>query len=370
MTMKIEQKEIFVREVVKGYIDNAEEGVYGYGGKLNIRPKYQREFVYKDKQREAVINTIINKFPLNTMYWMRNEDGTYEVLDGQQRTISICQYVNNDFSITIEGSPRGFSNLTDSEKEAILNYKLQVYFCTGSDKERLDWFRIINIAGEKLSDQELRNAIYTGQWLTDAKRYFSRTGCPASEVGNKYLNGKQIRQEFLESALKWISDSVGLKSIEDYMAVHQHDPQAVDLWNYFTNVINWVKAVYPEYNKVMKDIEWGLYYNKFSQNKYDPKEMTDAVHRLIDNDEIQSVKGIYEYLLDNDEKHLNLRQFSDKDKQKKYQEIKGICPNCKNHFEYDQMEGDHIIPWHEGGKTEYQNLSMLCKHCNRTKSGK
>ena len=313
MTMKIEQKEIFVREVVKGYIDNAEEGVYGYGGKLNIRPKYQREFVYKDKQREAVINTIINKFPLNTMYWMRNEDGTYEVLDGQQRTISICQYVNNDFSITIEGSPRGFSNLTDSEKEAILNYKLQVYFCTGSDKERLDWFRIINIAGEKLSDQELRNAIYTGQWLTDAKRYFSRTGCPASEVGNKYLNGKQIRQEFLESALKWISDSVGLKSIEDYMAVHQHDPQAVDLWNYFTNVINWVKAVYPEYNKVMKDIEWGLYYNKFSQNKYDPKEMTDAVHRLIDNDEIQSVKGIYEYLLDNDEKHLNLRQFSDKE---------------------------------------------------------
>lgn len=371
MTMKIVQHEIPIRDVVKGFSNSIEDGVYGYDGKLNIRPKYQREFVYKDKKREAVVNTVMHDFPLNTMYWMDNGDGTYEVLDGQQRTISICQYINNDFSVDVDGNPRGYDNLTKEEQEQILNYKLQVYFCTGTDKERLDWFRIINISGEKLSDQELRNANYNGEWITDAKRYFSRTNCPASDSEiSKYLSGKRDRQEFLETAIKWIADAENAKSIEDYMRIHQHDPQAVALWNYFMNVINWVKAIYPEYNPKMKGIEWGLYYNKYKDNVYDPKKMMAEVHRLIDDDEVQSTKGIYEYLLDGDEKHLNLRQFSEKEKQKKYQEVKGICKDCGKHFEYDQMEGDHIVPWHDGGKTEYSNLSMLCKHCNRTKSGK
>lgn len=372
MTMKIEQKKILIKDIVKKFSDDAELGVHGYDGKLDIRPPYQREFVYGEKDRKAVINTVMHGFPLNTMYWMVRSDGTYEVLDGQQRTISICQYHNNDFSIDIDGNPMAFGNLTSDEKEKFLNYELHVYFCTGTDKERLDWFQTINIAGKELSSQEIRNAVYVGTWVTDAKRYFSRKDCPIakdSEI-SKYLSGKRDRQDYLEMAIRWIADAEGVKSIEDYMRIHQHDPQAVALWNYFMNVINWVKAIYPEYNTKMKGIEWGFYYNKFKDNVYDPKMMTEAVHRLIDDNEVQSIKGIYEYLLDGEEKHLNLRQFEDKDKQKKYQEIKGICPNCNKHFEYNEMEGDHIIPWHDGGKTVYENLSMLCKHCNRIKSGK
>lgn len=370
--MEIKQHEIAIRDVVANYSDSAEEGVYGYGGKLNIRPKYQREFVYNEEKRNAVIDTILKGFPLNTMYWMVNDDGTYEVLDGQQRTISICQYYSGDFSIKVDKNSFAFNNLTDAEKKDFLDYKLQVYFCKGNDKERLNWFQTINISGEKLTNQEIRNAVYACNWTTDAKRYFSKTGCPASDVGSKYLSGSAIRQDYLETAIKWIADTVGMKDISDYMAEREAkgDKTAVALWNYFQNIISWVKAIYPEYNKAMKGIEWGLYYNKYKDNVYDPKEMIAKVHRLIDDDEVQSTKGIYEYLLDGDEKHLNLRQFSEKDKQKKYQEVGGICKDCGKHFEFEQMEGDHIIPWHDGGKTEYSNLSMLCKHCNRTKSGK
>src|ERR1035437_7039186 len=199
--MKIELEEITVREVSEGYINDEEEGVVGYGGKLNIRPKYQREFVYKDKQRDAVIETVIKKFPLNVMYWVKNEDGTYEVMDGQQRTISICEYIAGNFSI----NHLYFHNLQTDEREQILDYNLMVYFCEGTDKEKLDWFKTINIAGEKLYDQALRNAIYTGTWLTDAKRHFSKTNCAAHGLASDYLKGSAIRQDYLETAIGWIS---------------------------------------------------------------------------------------------------------------------------------------------------------------------
>ena len=183
--MKIELKEVTVREVAKGYLDSAEEGVVGYGGLLDIRPKYQREFVYDEKKRNAVIDTIRKSFPLNVMYWVVTDQETYEVMDGQQRTISFCQYVNGDFSVPVDGHPMAFHNLPKTLQDQILDYTLMIYFCSGTDKERLDWFRIINIAGERLTDQELRNAVYTGPWLTHAKSIFSKTGCPAYLLANK-----------------------------------------------------------------------------------------------------------------------------------------------------------------------------------------
>jgi uncharacterized protein with ParB-like and HNH nuclease domain len=242
--MNIELREVSVREVTAGYINNAEDGVVGYGGRLNIRPKYQREFVYRDKQRDSVIETLVRDFPLNVLYWVKNEDDTYEVLDGQQRTISICEYVAGNFSINYQY----FHNLEGVEREQILNYKLMVYFCEGNDREKLDWFKTINIAGEKLTDQELRNAIYTGTWLTDAKRHFSKTGCPAYGLGSDYLTGSPIRQEYLETAISWINDG----EIEAYMSQNQHNPNAYELWSYYQNVITWTKAIFPNYRREMK----------------------------------------------------------------------------------------------------------------------
>lgn len=361
--MNIELHEIPVRDVVNGYVDSAENGVVGYGGKLNIRPAFQREFIYKDKQRDEVINTVMKGFPLNVMYWVKSDNGGYELLDGQQRTISIAQYVNGDFSV----NHMGFDNLTDTEQEQILNYKLMIYICEGTDKEKLDWFKIINIAGEQLTAQELRNAIYTGEWLTEAKKYFSKNGCPAHAIASNYLKGTAIRQDYLETAIRWISAREGIE-IEDYMAKHQHDPNCNELWLYFQNVITWVKVIFPKYRKEMKGLEWGVYYNKFSKNNYDPKNLEEKIAALMQDDDVTKKSGIYEYLLDGLEKHLSIRAFTQSMARAAYERQKGICPICGKHFEITEMQADHITPWSKGGKTIAENCQMLCADCNRRKS--
>lgn len=364
--MKIELHEITIREIVNGYVDSKEEGVVGYNGKLNIRPKYQREFVYDEKKRNAVLETIRKDFPLNVMYWVKNDDDTFEVLDGQQRTISFCQYVNNGFSIDVNGYPKMFNNLTATEKEQILNYKLMIYFCEGTDVEKLSWFKIINIAGEKLTDQELRNATYTGTWLTNAKSIFSRSNCAAYLLSKSYVNGSPIRQEILEKALDWISKG----NIEQYMSLHQHDPNANELWTYYRNVIEWVKLTFTTYRKEMKGVSWGTLYDEYHANMYDTNQIELEIQKLMIDDDVSNKKGIYPYILSRNEKYLNIRGFTEQMKRSTYERQKGICPNCGDHFEFDEMEGDHITPWHAGGKTNADNCQMLCKDCNRRKSGK
>jgi len=360
--MKIELKEIAIKEVIAGYKNDEEEGVVGYKEKLNIRPKYQREFVYKDKQRDAVIETIRKSFPLNVMYWVKNKDGTFEVMDGQQRTISFCEYVAGKFSLNFQY----FHNLEENEKEQILNYKLMIYFCEGDDKEKLDWFEIINIAGEKLTDQELKNAIYTGTWLTDAKRHFSKTGCPAYNIASDYMKGTPIRQDYLETAISWISNG----EIKEYMAKNQNKPNANELWLYFQSVINWVKATFSNYRKEMKGIDYGTLYNEYKENEFDSKKIEKEIKELMQDEDVTKKSGIYPYVITRNEKYLSIRSFTDKMKREAYEKQEGICPKCKEHFEMEEMEADHIDPWHEGGKTIAENCKMLCKHDNRIKSGK
>ncbi len=365
--MEIELRQIPIRDVTDGYVDSAENGVVGYGGKLDIRPAFQREFVYQEKQRNAVINTIIHNFPLNVMYWCENTDGTYELLDGQQRTVSICQYVNGDFSL----NNRYFHNLTQTEKNQILDYPLMIYICKGNDKEKLEWFKTINIGSEKLTKQELCNAIYTGQWLTDAKRYFSKNGCAAYQIGSKLLSGKLIRQEYLQTAIEWKAFSEDKnKKVEDYMAEHQHDSNATPLWLYFQSVINWVNALFTVNRKQMKGLDWGRLYHLYHNNNYNPAELEEKIKSLFQDDDVSSKSGIYEYLLSGDERTLNIRNFTDSMKQSAYERQNGICANCKQYFDIKEMEGDHIDPWHSGGKTIAENCQMLCKSCNRRKSGK
>jgi len=368
--MKIELHRIPIRELVAGYRDSAEEGVTAYGGRLDVRPKYQREFVYKDKQRDAVIETIINGFPLNVMYWMVREDGGYEVLDGQQRTISIGQYYMGDFSIRRPGSnlPYYFHNLTLGEKDKILDYELMIYFCEGTDQERLDWFRIINIAGMKLTDQEIRNAVYAGSWLSHAKTIFSKSNCASyllAKDRGQLVSGSPIRQEFLETALNWINEG----RIEDYMAVHQHDENAKELWDYFQNVIAWVRKTFPNYRKEMASVNWGELYNRFKDRALKPAELETEIKRLMEDEDVTKKTGIYPYVLTRQENHLSIRAFSDKMKREAYERQNGICPLCKKPYDFSEMQADHITPWHEGGRTIVENCQMLCKQDNRIKGG-
>ena len=360
--MNIDLQQVTIRNLVKGYKDNGEGGVIGYSGKLDIRPPYQREFIYKDEQRDAVIETINNDFPLNVMYWAVREDGTYEVIDGQQRTISIAQYVQGHFSL----NEKSIHNLTNDERDRILNYKLMVYVCEGTDSEKLKWFETINIAGEQLKKQELRNAVYAGSWVSDAKRYFSLRGCPAYQIGQDYLTGSPVRQDYLETAIKWISGN----EIEVYMGKHQHDPTAIELWNYFQSVMGWIQAIFTRKRKYMRSVDWGSLYNAYKDKVLDPAEIEAETAKLILDDDVTSKAGIYPYILTRNERHLNIRAFTPAMKQKAFEKQAGKCAACGNAFDVSEMEADHIDPWIEGGKTNEENCQMLCRPCNRRKSSK
>lgn len=360
--MKIEPKDVSIRDLTADYKDNDEGGVVGYGGKLDIRPPYQREFIYKDKQRAAVIETVTKGFPLNVMYWSVRDDGDYEVIDGQQRTISVCQYVKGDFAF--EG--RYFHNLQSDEKEQILDYQLTVYLCSGKPSEKLEWFKIINIAGMKLTDQEMLNAIYSGPWVTDAKKYFSKSAGPAYGLGSDYMSGSPIRQEYLETVIKWINHG----DVEDYMAKQHHKPNANELWLYFQKVMAWVKATFPKKRREMKSVAWGELYNKYKDSELEPTKLEEKIAELMTDDDVTKKRGIYTYVLDGDERHLSIRAFTENQRREAYERQKGMCPGpvCGGkHFEIDEMEADHITPWSEGGKTSAENCQMLCREDNRRK---
>lgn len=366
--MDIKMHDITIRDLFDGYENNDENGVVAYGGKLNVRPAYQREFVYDDKMKKAVINTIISGFPLNTIYWVEKEDGSYELLDGQQRTMSICEFIKGSFSVEIDGMPKVYGNLTTEMKNKILDYKLSVYFCTdGTLDEQLSWFKVINIAGLKLTDQELRNAIYTGSWLSDAKRYFSKRNCAGYNLSKDYVKAEVDRQGLLEIAIKWISSSENV-TIEEYMSAHQHDPNANDIWLYFNNVITWVQTIFPNYRKEMKGLDWGYLYQNFKDKKLDSAKLEKEISKLMQDDDVTKRSGIYFYVLTREEKYLSIRAFQQRDIRSAYEKQKGICPKCGNHFEIEEMQADHITPWSKGGKTVPENCQMLCADCNRKKS--
>lgn len=369
--MEIKLQSIRVRDLVADYENDPDKGVWSYGGRLDIRPPYQREFRYNLKQKQAVINTILRGFPLNTMYWSVVGDDKYEMIDGQQRTLSICEYYYHDcYIVDKERGVLYYRSLTPEEKEDFLNYELTVYFCKGTDKEKLDWFRVINIAGERLLDQELLNAIYVGPFISDARRHFSKDECVAYKIANDLLNGVARNQDYLATILYWAARRDGVKEISEYMSLHQNDANANQLWAYFSAIVTWVRSTFTVYRKEMKGLDWGLLYDTYHEQIYDTNELEQRIHDLMEDDEIMKKPGIYSYVLSGDLRDLSFRTFDKKQKREAYERQQGICAHCGKHFELEEMEGDHITPWAEGGVTTSDNCQMLCKECNRRKGAK
>jgi len=241
-----------------------------------------------------------------------------------------------------------------------------IYICEGTEKEKLAWFKVINIAGEKLTAQELLNASYTGTWLSHAKLLFSKSKCQAYMIGKDFVNGSPIRQEILETAISWINQG----DVSGYMAKHQHSPNANELWNYFENVINWIKSTFPVYRKEMKGLDWGALYDAHHRTIRNATALEEQISQLMIDDEITNQKGIYAYVLTGDQRYLNLRKFTESQRRQKYEEQRGICKLCDKHFPIEYMEADHIDPWSKQGKTNTENCQMLCNPCNRRKSSK
>ncbi len=371
--MTIKQIEVTVGEITNGYVNNDENGVRGYGGRLDIRPPYQREFIYNEKEQQAVITTVLNGYPLNVMYWVKRGDDAecpYEVMDGQQRTLSLCEYVAGAFSYDF----KNFFNQPGDIQKKILDYKLTVYVCEGEPSEKLEWFKTINIAGKPLNEQEINNAVYAGPFVSDAKRHFSKSNCGAYRLGRDLVNGTAIRQDYLKKALEWMADheTRGGKrqTAVGYMAVHQHDPNANNLWTYFQNVLNWAITNFDprKFKKIMKGLDWAMLYDKFGSETLDTAALGRRISTLMRDSEIQRQTGIIPYVLTGDEHWLDLRAFPDDIKLAVWEEQGHKCAICGKEFDYEFMEGDHITPWKEGGRTVKENCQMLCRECNRRKS--
>ena len=385
--MEIKRVSIKIVDLCDGYKNDSEEdierGVYAYHGKLCVRPAFQRMFVYDKKQENAVIDTALKGFPLNIMYWVDNGDGTYDCLDGQQRTISLCNFVDGISSFQapwLKDNARIYIHTLkriDPDLYAkFMNYELEVYICRGTKAEQMEWFKTINIAGEELYPQELRNASYVSRWLTDAKRYFSKANasstakCPAERLGGQYTNKNANRQEILEQVISWRIGSKEDVDICNYMEAHINDKDASDLWNYFNNVINWITTVFYEtYDKGMATVNWGKLYNDCHTEDFDADEISEKFNELMmykATKELDiSVAKICEYCITRDETLLKHREFNEAQKTTMYNQQRGICPDCGKHYLKAEMHAHHIVPWYNGGVTELANGVMLCEECHR-----
>ena len=366
MTMQVSPIEVTLADLVEGYLDDGERGVRAYDDRLDVRPPYQREFVYDPPQRNAVICTASRGLPLNVMYWGRRTDGSFEVIDGQQRTISLCQYVNGDFSCPwqLEDEHQFFHNLPVERQNKLLDYRLNIFLCDGTYGEKIEWFRTINIAGLPMNDQEILNAVFAGPWLTAAKRRFSKVSGPAEQVGSKYVKGVAKRQEFLRKAMEWAK--ADNERLDEYMGRNQNNADdAQALWEHFETVIRWAKSTFDGQSKALTGVDWNALHKVHGHEDLDLPNIQSRCEKLFADPDVTNAAGVYAYVLDGDERHLNIRAFDKRQRQMAYAKQKGRCAISGTKLPIEEMDADHKVPWSKGGKTIDDNCRMVSKHINR-----
>lgn len=382
--------DITIADICKGFVYNELEGkgLFGLSGSLTIQPEYQRNYIYADGKRDvAVIESILAGYPLGLIYFNEPSEGKYEVLDGQQRITSFGRYVTGKFAIKIDGMEQYFSGLAKDQQEKILQTPLTIYICQGEEKEIKAWFKTINIAGVPLNQQELRNAIFSGEFVTLAKAEFSNSQNANVQKWSAYIKGSTIRQEILECALDWVS-AAQEKSIDNYMSEHRHDTNINELKAYFTSVIDWISSVFKDVENEMRGLEWGRLYETYHTRAYNPDEVQNRVRALYADEFVKKRSGVFEYILggEQDKRLLEIRVFEESVKkakyaqQKKEAEGKGVsnCPLCAcgsnanrtKIWKYSEMDADHVTAWSRGGATDINNCEMLCQTHNRSKGNK
>ena len=382
--------DLTIQDICDGFVYNEVEGkgLYGWGSKLVIQPEYQRNYIYFEQNREAaVIDSVLKGYPLGLIYFVKVAEDKYEILDGQQRITSLGRFLTDKFIIKDEsGHEQYFSSLDASKQNLIMNTPLTIYICEGNEPEIKAWFKTINIAGVPLNEQEVYNAIYSGPFVTNAKKVYSNSGNPQMNKWKSYIHGNPKRQEILAEALAWVAKGKG--NIEGYMAMHRFNPDISGLKNYFDSVIDWAKGVFGFPYKEMEGLPWGELYEKYHDNPYNTEDVRRRIDELLADEFVGNKKGVFEYVLGGEKNKplLNVRIFGDSTKKKKYKEQtdKAIaeghsnCPYCAigdnanktRIWKLSEMDADHVTAWSRGGSTTIENCEMLCKSHNRAKGNR
>lgn len=380
--------EITVKEICEGFVYNELEGkgLFGLSGKLTIQPEYQRSYFYADGKKDvAVIASVLKGYPLGLIYFNKVSEDKLEVLDGQQRITSIGRYVTDKFAVKDEnGMEQYFRGIAADKQAKILNTKLLIYECEGTESEIKDWFRTINIAGVPLNDQELLNAVYSGPFVTLGKEEFSNSQNANIQKWSAYIKGSANRQAFLERALDWVSKG----KIGDYMSQHRYDNNITELKTYFNTVIDWVSSVFDDVESEMRGLEWGRLYETYHSTAYSPEKVSQAVHTLYADPYVKNRRGVFEYILGGsvDPRLLEIRVFDEADKKQVYAAQtadavagdKSNCPLCaighdankRKIWKLSEMDADHVTAWSMGGATDIRNCQLLCITHNRAKGNR
>ena len=377
--------ELTVADICDGFVYSELEGkgLFGWGGKLVIQPEYQRNYIYADGKKDvAVVDSLLKKYPLGLIYFVKVGKDKYEVLDGQQRITSFGRFVTNKFAVVDEnGMQQNFDGLDKVLQQRILDAKLTIYVCEGDEPEIKEWFKTINIAGIPLNEQELLNAIYSGPFVTAAKEEFSNSMKPLLQKWKAYVKGNEKRQEVLREALRWVSQG----DIDGYMAMHRRDTDIKELSTYFRTVIDWIDGVFMGTEDEMCGLDWGRLYETYHKNAYNPAKVWERVKALYADEYVKNRRGIFEYVLggESDPRLLEIRVFEPREtksvyaKQTAAAEAKGVsnCPLCaigpaanrSRIYKFAEMDADHVAAWSKGGATDVGNCQMLCKTHNRAK---
>lgn len=377
-----------IADICDGFVYNELEakGLFGMGGRLTIQPEYQRNYIYADGKRDvAVVDSVLKGYPLGVIYFVKTADGRYEVLDGQQRITSLGRFVNGKLGIKDEnGLPQSIGSMPKEMREMFLDTHLLIYECEGTESEIKEWFRTINIAGIPLNNQELLNAVYSGPFVTAAKAVFSNSQSSKVQMWGAYVSGAVNRQDFLATALEWVSRG----KAEEYMRDHRFSSDIRELVNYFDSVIDWVRSVFPFVVSEMRGLPWGELYERYHATPYNRTYMERRARELYADPYVKNRRGIFEYLLggETDTRLLDIRIFDEATKRVVYarqtEEAKAVgtsnCPYCAiGHdasahkiWKQSEMDADHVTAWSKGGKTDIQNCQMLCKHHNRAKGNR
>lgn len=384
--------DITIEQICKGFVYNELEGkgLFGLSGKLTIQPEYQRNYLYaKEKKEEAVIQSVLKGYPLGLLYFNKVSEDKYEVLDGQQRITSLGRFLTDKFPLfDSNGLPHYFLRMPADEQKKINETTLTIYICEGEEREIKEWFRTINIAGIPLNHQEISNAVYSGPFVTLAKEEFSNSNNANVQKWSSYIKGDILRQDYLRTALEWVTKSDEDDVVDTYLSKHRFDNNINEIKMYFTSVIDWVSGVFSDVESEMKGLEWGRLFEEYRHNPYDPAEVSAKVHELYADAAVKNRRGVFEYILGgcSDTRLLDIRVFEESTKKAKYTQqtdaaIKGEVSNCplcalgqdnnaKRIWKYTEMDADHVTAWSKGGSTDIKNCQMLCKTHNRAKGNK